>query len=46
VRIGEILAAMPKAKPGPKELSNSVVTQLNTKEETIKKLGFKKTSIL
>jgi hypothetical protein len=45
VRIGEILSAMPKAKPGPKELSNSAVTKLNCKEEAIKELGFDKMQV-
>jgi DNA modification methylase len=43
VRIGEILAKMPKAKPGPEKISDSgVAYPKQTKQEAIAKLGFDK----
>jgi N6-adenosine-specific RNA methylase IME4 len=46
VRIGEILAGMPKAKPGPEKISNSTVTYpKQTKEDAAKQLGFDKMQV-
>jgi site-specific DNA-methyltransferase (adenine-specific) len=43
VKIGEILARMPKAKPGPEKISDSgVAYPKQTKQEAIAKLGFDK----
>jgi 16S rRNA G966 N2-methylase RsmD len=46
VRIGEILAGMPKAKPGPEKISNTGVTYpKDTKEAAAKELGFDKMQV-
>jgi hypothetical protein len=47
VRIGEILAAMPKAQGQRNDLklSNNSVTKLDTKEQAIKELGFDKMQV-
>lgn len=46
VRIGEILAAMPKAQPGPQKISFSSETYpKETKESAAKELGFDKNQV-
>ncbi len=46
VRIGEILAAMPKAQPGPQKISFSAETYpKETKEAAAKELGFDKNQV-